>query len=256
MSAKKGSLLLRYEFCIRLCIHFPSKSMFHPAIDYSVRIAVNGNVLEGVLSIPHDPSAIVIFAHGNGVGRRALRNTSIAKVLHKAGFATLLIDLVSEDEVVVCDIRFNVQLLTGRLIKVIEWIWSSTETEGLPIVLFGTGAGAAAALRTAAILPDEIKAIVSRSGRLDLAEGILWRVACPTLLIVGSRDKGLIAINKKALKELHCEKKMEIIPGATHLFEEGSTLQTITVLVASWCHNHCCPIRPKNEESSLTPIPL
>lgn len=188
-------------------------------------------VLEGMLRIPKGANGIVLFAHGSGSGRFSPRNNFVGSVLNKAGLATLLIDLLSEEEDEIYQTRFNIDLLTKRLELIVNWLKKET---GLPIGLFGASTGAAAALETAAAMPKEIRAVVSRGGRPDLAMKVLSQVKAPTLLIVGGNDFGVIELNQQAYDQLLCEKSWEIVPNATHLFEEPGCLETVAELAKNW----------------------
>jgi dienelactone hydrolase len=207
-----------------------------------VHILIDGAVLEGVLTVPRSAVGLVVFAHGSGSSRISPRNKYVASVLNKAGIGTLLVDLLTEDEDVVYQNRFDIELLTDRLVRIIEWVWSNSEIEGLGVGIFGASTGAAAALRAAATLHDEIKCVVCRGGRTDLSHQDLHRVAAPTLLIVGGYDDSILHCNEQSLKELCCEKKLEVIPGATHLFEEEGAMETVASLAASWYHDHFCNV--------------
>lgn len=203
-----------------------------------VRLLIEGVVLEGELNVPRNANGIVIFAHGSGSSRHSPRNKYVASVLQKAGIGTLLVDLLTEDEDEVYENRFDIELLSFRLVKIVEWLWSNDETEGLPIGFFGASTGAAAALQAAATLRDEIKVVVSRGGRPDLVMKHLHIVTAPTLLIVGSYDTTVLELNKEAYDQLCCHKKLEIVPGATHLFEEEGALESVASLATTWCRDH------------------
>src|SRR3989344_699571 len=185
-----------------------------------IKVKINNIVLEGTLAVPAGASGVVIFAHGSGSGRFSPRNVFVAEALQKNGIATLLIDLLTEKEDEVYETRFNIDLLTERLGAVVAWIRKEPATKGLAVGLFGASTGAASALRIAAQPGERIAAVVSRGGRPDLAMDALPKVVSPTLLIVGGADFGVIELNEQALAALRCEKKLEIVPGATHLFEE------------------------------------
>ncbi len=190
------------------------------------------------MTIPKEPKGVVLFAHGSGSGRFSPRNQFVAKELNKAGFATLLIDLLTKDEesedVFTGQFRFNIELLTERLISATHWIRQDKLTEKFNIGYFGASTGAAAALDSAAKLKDYIHAVVSRGGRPDLAEPWLSHVKAPTLLIVGGRDLPVIGINEEALKKLNIEKKLIIVPDAGHLFEEPGALGKVAKHAADW----------------------
>jgi putative phosphoribosyl transferase len=186
--------------------------------------------LEGALSIPNRAKGIVLFAHGSGSSRHSPRNNFVASVLNKSGLATLLIDLLTPEEEAIYETRFDIDLLTTRLETVVEWL----ETKNLSIGLFGSSTGSAAALEVAADLGDVIKAVVSRGGRVDMATDALGDVWAPTFFIVGSEDPEVLKLNQKAFEVLVCPKKMEIIPGAGHLFEEPGCLEEVAKASAEW----------------------
>ena len=199
-----------------------------------IKIPVPAVTLEGTLAVPENATGVVLFAHGSGSGRLSPRNVFVARELEKAGIATLLIDLLTEKEDEVYETRFDIGLLTERLGGVVSWLEEERELKGLGVGLFGASTGAAAALQVAAWFPSRIAAVVSRGGRPDLAMEELDKVTSPTLLIVGGEDYGVIELNEQALAALHCEKKMEIVPGATHLFEESGTLEQVAELAVVW----------------------
>ncbi|WP_321924643.1 dienelactone hydrolase family protein [Paraburkholderia guartelaensis] len=202
-----------------------------------VEIPVDYVKLGGIMEIPDDARAIVVFVHGSGSSRFSPRNRQVAAGLQRAGFATLLFDLLTEDEQrhdnVDATYRFNIALLARRLGATLVWLrlWSDVAT--LPVGLFGASTGAAAAL-VAAAQTNNVRAIVSRGGRPDLARTALAAVRAPTLLIVGELDTDVIRLNHKAAGQLVCEHRIEIVPGATHLFEEPGTLDEVTRLAAGW----------------------
>lgn len=199
-----------------------------------IKITVNSLILEGVLEIPAKALGIVLFAHGSGSGRLSPRNNYVAKILQDANIGTLLIDLLTEEEDEVYETRFDIGLLTNRLIEITRWLQKYPETKNLRIGLFGASTGAAAALKVAANPNLKIKAVVSRGGRPDLAMDILNRVQSPTLLIVGGNDFGVVELNEQAYKKLNCEKKLEIVEGAAHLFEEPGALEKVARLATQW----------------------
>ena len=194
--------------------------------------------LQGMLTIPEKAQGIVIFAHGSGSGRFSPRNQFVAKELQKANFATLLIDLLTQEEERIDEItrnlRFDIALLTKRLGHVAEWVSKNSETKALKIGYFGASTGAAAALLSQAEKQELISAVVSRGGRPDLAGYWLAKVTAPTLLIVGENDLEVIELNKEAYDLLNCEKELEIVPGATHLFEEKGKLEEVAKLAQLW----------------------
>ena len=204
------------------------------------RIKVHaGNVLlEGTLDVPPAAHAIVVFAHGSGSSRHSPRNRFVARVLRDRGLATLLFDLLTPSEEIVDDrtgrLRFDIELLAGRLVGAVGWLETIRATSQLTVGLFGASTGGGAALVAAADRPAVIRAVVSRGGRPDLAGAALRLVTAPTLLIVGSHDPVVIELNERALTELTCEARLEIVPGATHLFEEPGTLQQVATLATEW----------------------
>lgn len=197
----------------------------------------------GDLVIPLNAQGIVVFAHGSGSSRLSPRNQFVAGVLHRANLATLLLDLLTAEEEQVDlrtrHLRFDIGLLARRLVEASHWVRRNASTRDLAVGYFGASTGAAAALIAAAQLPETVRAVVSRGGRPDLAGAMLPNVKAPTLLIVGGEDVPVIELNERALNELHCEKKLEIVPGATHLFEEPGTLEQVARLAADWCLAWC-----------------
>jgi len=191
----------------------------------------------GDLVVPPDPRAIVLFAHGSGSSRRSTRNMAVAAKLQDAGFATMLFDLLSGEEEAIdartAELRFDIALLADRLRGATRWVEASDDLRHLPTGYFGASTGAAAALVAASEEP-RVGAIVSRGGRPDLARGALARVTAPTLLIVGGADVRVIAMNEDALAKLRCEKRLDIVPGASHLFEESGALEQVSVLARDW----------------------
>lgn len=194
--------------------------------------------LEGNLVIPNTATGIVLFAHGSGSDRHSPRNQYVAEVLHQNGLATLLIDLLTQEEeaidLITRHLRFDIQLLASRLVHTTDWLTQNPETQNLAVGYFGASTGAGAALVAAAQRPQAIKAIVSRGGRPDLAASALPDVQAPTLLIVGGYDTPVIAMNQDALHQLRIEKHLEIIPKATHLFEEPGALRAVAQLASQW----------------------
>lgn len=199
-----------------------------------VRLDIRNAQLEGSLSIPKGARGIVVFAHGSGSSRFSPRNVFVAEELQKAGIGTLLLDLLTEKEDKVYETRFDIDLLTERLGGVLQSLEKEPATEGLTVGLFGASTGAASALRVAARLGKKVGAVVSRGGRPDLAMDELGSVVSPTLLIVGGNDFGVIELNGQALSALRCEKKLEIVTGATHLFEEAGALEKVATLAVNW----------------------
>lgn len=191
-------------------------------------------ILEGMLKVPEEASGIVLFAHGSGSSRFSPRNNFVADILNKEKFGTLLIDLLSQEEDKIYQTRFDIELLTQRLMSVVKWLKEQPETKNLPIGLFGASTGAASALQVAAKMGNEIHAVVSRGGRPDLAMPVLDSVLSPTLLIVGGNDYGVIELNQKVYDRLSCIKEFVIVPHATHLFEEPGCLEQVAHLAKNW----------------------
>jgi dienelactone hydrolase len=191
--------------------------------------------LDGELILPPSAKGVVLFAHGSGSSRFSPRNTYVAEVLQQGGIGTLLFDLLTREEDRNYETRFDIALLTQRLIAATEWLQGDPNTKKLSVGYFGASTGAAAALQAAAIMENRISAVVSRGGRPDLAGAeALRRVLAPTLLIVGGADYGVIELNQQAGELLGCEKELVLIPGATHLFEEPGTLQQAAHSAADW----------------------
>jgi len=208
-----------------------------------VSIALAKATLEGNLGIPARPAGIVLFAHGSGSSRHSPRNRFVAHALRQHGIATLLMDLLTSSEEDIDQqtgqLRFNIRLLAKRLAGATTWALRQPELSGMSIGYFGASTGAAAALVAAAQMPEKVAAVVSRGGRPDLAGDALGSVIAPTLLLVGGEDAPVIALNEDALQQLGCsDKKLIIIPGATHLFEEPGTLEEVARLAAEWFSTH------------------
>jgi putative phosphoribosyl transferase len=196
------------------------------------------NNLAGILEVPGEARGLVLFSHGSGSSRFSPRNTFVAEILQKKGLATLLIDLLTEEEDAIYETRFDIDLLTKRLLTVIEWLQKNPATEALPIGLFGSSTGGASALKAAATPHSPVKAVVSRGGRPDLAMASLAQVKAPTLLIVGELDREVLLLNQEAFRKLSSIKEMTIIPGATHLFEEPGCLAEVAAVASSWFIKH------------------
>lgn len=190
--------------------------------------------LSGILSVPERAVGVVLFAHGSGSSRLSPRNTFVADMLNENHIATILIDLLTETEDAIYETRFDIDLLTERLDAISQWITSYETIRQLPLGLFGASTGAASALNLAAISPDRINSIVSRGGRPDMSTARLPFVQAPTLLIVGGNDDVVIDLNRSAYAQLHCTKKLLIIPGATHLFEEPGALEQVAHEATRW----------------------
>jgi putative phosphoribosyl transferase len=202
--------------------------------EHNVQITTGKLVLEGILGLPPGRRGVVVFAHGSGSGRSSPRNNFVARRLQRDGLATLLLDLLTEEE---SDDRrkvFDIGLLADRLLLAKGWVEAEPQSQNLPIGYFGASTGAGAALQAAAREPSNIKAVVSRGGRPDLAESYLPSVTAPTLLIVGGHDEPVIEMNREAYDLLTCEKKLTIVPGATHLFEEPGTLEQVAEQAGRW----------------------
>jgi pimeloyl-ACP methyl ester carboxylesterase len=196
-----------------------------------VRIAADGVLLDGDLTVPSRSRGVVLFSHGSGSSRHSPRNQYVAEVLNRHGFATLLLDLLSPDEELVDvrtrELRFDIALLERRLVAAIDHLPRDRTTARLPIYLFGAGTGAAAALVAAAERPDAVRGVVSRGGRPDLAERALRRVRAPVLLVVGADDPVVRRLNESACRELNASTELVVIPGATHLFDEEGALDAV-----------------------------
>jgi len=204
-----------------------------------VQISADTGFLEGMLELPPNARGVVLFAHGSGSSRLSPRNNFVAEKLREGGVGTLLVDLLMMDEEAVYETRFDIPLLTRRLATVAQWISESRAASDLPLGLFGASTGAAAAIRLAASERDNIAAVVSRGGRPDLAgSAALQSVRAPTLLIAGAEDHAVVGLNRAAYQELRCEKELELIPGATHLFEEPGTLSRAAHFARRWFERH------------------
>jgi putative phosphoribosyl transferase len=215
-------------------------------LEIQARIPAGDAVLDGDLVVPSGASGIAVFAHGSGSSRHSPRNRSVARVIREAGVGSLLFDLLTREEesvdVFTRHLRFDIELLTRRLIEATRWLASQEETRNLLVGYFGSSTGAAAALMAAARLGDEIGAVVSRGGRPDLAGDALPLVKAPTLLIVGGHDETVIELNQDAYARLRCEKELRVIPGATHLFEEPGALEQVADYAADWLKGHLQPL--------------
>jgi dienelactone hydrolase len=203
-----------------------------------VTIKIDAVTLEGTVGMPEGAKGVVIFAHGSGSSRLSPRNTYVAGVLQQAGIGTLLFDLLTREEDRTYAQRFDIDLLVRRLVGATQWLAARPELEGKALGYFGASTGAAAALQGAAFLGPEIKAVVSRGGRPDLAMPYLAKVRAPTLLIVGERDAEVLSLNRQALDHLAGEKELAVVPGATHLFEEPGTLEQAAHLAKDWFLRH------------------
>ena len=212
--------------------------MVTDVVHEEIEIPVGAVKVKGDLFIPSNAQAVVLFAHGSGSSRQSSRNQFVAEKLQEAGFATLLFDLLTLNEEADHAKRFDIGLLTERLIKVTDWLSNDPRTAKLSIGYFGASTGAAATLEAAAHLGEKIKAIVSRGGRPDLAAHKLPLVVAPTLLIVGSLDYDVIRLNELAFNLLKAEKKLDIVTDATHLFEEPGKLEEVAAVARGWFEQH------------------
>ena len=203
-----------------------------------VRLDLGRETLNGDLTVPSNAAGLVIFAHGSGSSRHSARNRSVAELFHHRRLATLLLDLLTEDEerldAVTAEYRFDISLLADRLVGAIDWAEAHPDLASLRIGLFGASTGAAAALIAAARRPGAVRAVVSRGGRPDLAEQSLAAVVAPSLLIVGGNDEVVVEINQRVFERLKEPKALEIVPGATHLFEESGALDRVAQLACTW----------------------
>ena len=211
-------------------------------ISKEILIRINGKSIFGNLKIPEKAEGLIIFAHGSGSSRFSTRNNYVAGILNKNNLGTLLFDLLTAEEEKIdnytAEYRFNIKLLAKRLIDVTDWLIKEPSLKNLKLGYFGASTGAAAALAAAAKRPDIIYAVVSRGGRPDLAMESLHGVKAPTLLIVGGEDFEVIELNRTAYENISAKKKLEIIPGATHLFEEPGALEEVSRLSAEWFTRH------------------
>jgi putative phosphoribosyl transferase len=237
---------LTYKKIFPLSIQtFPSMAHFPDVETKPVRIPARGVELNADLTIPPEARGIVAFAHGSGSGRHSPRNRYVAEILNRYKFATLLADLLTEEEEIVDmrtrHLRFDIPMLANRLIDMAAWLQNEPQTNRLKIGWFGASTGAGAALIAAARRPENITAVVSRGGRPDLAGDYLSQVRAPVLLIVGENDPQVLELNESALARLNVRSKLEIVPRATHLFEEPGTLEIAARLAAEWFQQHSPP---------------
>lgn len=207
-------------------------------MEQPVRVQAGSVRLDGDLATPAAPGGVVLLAHGSGSGRHSPRNRQVAAALGRAGFATLLLDLLTPEEETADRasgrFRFDIELLAGRLLAAADWLAEEQRTAGLPVGLFGASTGAGAALLAVAERPQAAAAVVSRSGRPDLAGAVLGRVLAPTLLVVGALDPQVLELNRAALGRLRAEATLEVVAGASHLFEEPGTLERVAELAVGW----------------------
>ena len=208
----------------------------------AVQVETAGVVLDADFVVPDRPHGVVVFAHGSGSSRRSPRNRQVAAQMQAAGFATLLADLLTAEEERLDErtarLRFDIDLLAGRVVGMIDWVTGQPDTGRLPPGLFGASTGAAAALVAAARRPQVVRAVVSRGGRPDLAGAALRQVTAPTLLIVGDRDGPVVELNREATRLLGGPHELRLVPGATHLFEEPGALEQVAEWATAWFQEH------------------
>ncbi|UQA57751.1 dienelactone hydrolase family protein [Polyangium aurulentum] len=216
-----------------------------------VQVRAGDVMLDGDLGLPEGASGIVVFAHGSGSSRFSPRNRRVAWMLRDRGLGTLLVDLLTQEEEAVdlrtAHVRFDIGLLAERVALTIDWLSEERDTAGLGVGIFGASTGAAAALVAASERPGAVFAVVSRGGRPDLAGEALHLVETPTLLIVGGADTLVLDLNQEAMEELRCEKRLVVIPGATHLFEESGALEEVARLAGEWFEGHLGAARERGE---------
>ena len=226
----------------------PSQRATMRTREEAVRIPLGTGALQGDLSIPVDAAGLVIFAHGSGSGRFSTRNRAVAGTLQRGGLATLLLDLLTLEEERIDSttsaLRFDIPLLSDRVARAVQWARAHESARGLAIGLFGASTGAAAALVAAARTPGVVRAVVSRGGRPDLAADALADVRAPTLLIVGGYDTTVLELNRAAQRRLSCESQLQVVPRATHLFEEPGALEQVSALALDWFLAHLTSSRP------------
>jgi dienelactone hydrolase len=207
-----------------------------------VQVRAGSALIDGDLTIPERAVGLVLFAHGSGSSRFSTRNRAVAQALENGGFATLLLDLLTREEEAIdvrtCEYRFDIDRLGDRVVAAIDWASGKHEVAALPIACFGASTGAAAALIAAAERPNAVRAVISRGGRPDLAGNALPYVQAPTLLIVGGADDAVIELNQQAMRRMRALVSLEIVRGATHLFEEPGTLEEVSRLALAWCRHH------------------
>ncbi|HEY9734378.1 MAG TPA: hypothetical protein V6C89_20875 [Drouetiella sp.] len=209
---------------------------------HSIFVPASGSLLAGNLAIPQNATGLVLFAHGSGSSRNSPRNKFVARQLNEMHLGTLLIDLLTEQEEVLDEetgvLRFDIPLLTDRLVEIIDWLVINPDTEGLILGIFGASTGAASAIGAAVRREKWINAVVSRGGRPDLAESYLQELAAPTLLIVGGHDSTVLSLNQKAFNTMNCVKNLSIIEGATHLFSEAGALEQVSLESGQWFNRY------------------
>jgi dienelactone hydrolase len=229
------------------------------AASRSLRLPVSDGWLHADMVLPTDPRGLVVFAHGSGSSRHSPRNRYVARTLEARGFVTVLADLLTEDEEVVDrqlgHLRFDIARLGRRTIAIVDWLDRRTDFANLPLGLFGASTGAAAALVAAAERPETVAAVVSRGGRPDLAGPALARVVAPTLLLVGSLDERVIDMNRQAQRQMTAVAQLEIVPGASHLFEEPGTLELVAGRAGEWFERYLTPHRAAHGAASAVANP-
>jgi pimeloyl-ACP methyl ester carboxylesterase len=213
-----------------------------------VQVRAGAALIDGDLTIPQRAVGLVVFAHGSGSSRFSRRNRAVAQTLEDGGFATLLLDLLTREEEGIDlrtrEYRFDIDRLGHRVVAAIDWAAGESDISELPIACFGASTGAAAALIAAAERPNGVRAVISRGGRPDLAGDALARVQAPTLLIVGGADDVVIELNRAAMRRMRAHVELELVPGATHLFEEPGTLEQVSRLAVAWCRRYLSRARP------------
>lgn len=218
------------------------------AVHEAVKVDAGPVTVDGDLRIPDRAAGLVIFAHGSGSSRFSRRNRAVAGVLEAGGFATLLLDLLTSQEEAVDErtgeYRFDIDLLGRRVVYATDWMQARPDLHRLPLAFFGASTGAAAALIAAAARPEIARAVISRGGRPDLAGDALPRVQAPTLLIVGGDDEPVLELNREAMHRMRTHVELEIVPGATHLFEEPGALEQVARLATDWCRRHLVEVAP------------
>lgn len=216
----------------------PIKSTFAANRTHNVKVDAADEFIDCDLFLPDNAKAVIVFAHGSGSNRQSPRNQQVAEKINSAGFGTFLIDLLTKKEQQVDNVtrqlRFDISLISSRLIQATDWLYSNLDMKDTKIGFYGASTGAAAAIVAAAERPEVVGAVVSRGGRPDLAGADLSKLRAPTLLIVGELDKDVIELNEKASRQMNCENRMSIVPGATHLFEEPGTMQEVIKLSIAW----------------------
>ena len=226
------------------------------AVTRSIRLPAGPAELDADLMIPVRPRGIVLFAHGSGSSRRSPRNVKVAKALQRAGYATVLMDLLTPDEERLdqqtLEFRFDIPALAARLTAAVDWLAGQSDTAALPVVLFGASTGAAAALITAADRADRVRLVISRGGRPDLAGLALSRVRTPTLLIVGANDEHVLELNLAAIAQMSAEVDLQIVPRATHLFTEPGTLEAVMDLVKATLDRRLPPAQVEDVDTEGT----